>query len=702
MIYLHKYPFVRLVIPYGTGIWLANKFQTDVPWMVLFAVVLAGMLSLFATAFWFRSYSLRWVYGFLLSVMLLAAGMMNIQSYNPQYKPDHFINDSTSSTHYFVARIAENPERKERTTKLLLELQAIADSSGMKAVKGMVLAYVNNENQTTLPSYGDMIVFSKRPETTVPPLNPAQFDFASFLARKGIFHQVFLKDGEWHITGKGYTNPLYIVAYLMRDHLLEVMKANGLEGDVLYVASAILLGYDDHLPPYLRKGYTAAGGMHVLCVSGLHVGVIFLIFSFMLKFLDSRKKTKYIKTIFLFVIIWFYALLTGLSPSVQRAAIMISFVLFGQLLMRKGYLINSLSASAFLLLCIDPYTLFHIGFQLSYGAVLGIVLLQKPVYNLFYFKNKIANTIWEITTVAIAAQAVTTPFVLHYFHQFPTYFMLSNLFLVPLSFVIIVSGMGLLLTSFLPFLPWVFGKFTSAMIFIMNYLILWIEQLPYAVFRELYITRTESLILIVSLILIIQLFNHGIRNYLLPLFITLILFFSSVTFRNVQQFQQAKMVVYGLNRYTAIDFIYGKEHIMLADSNLMKDEFALGFNLEKYWSQSGISSKPLWFGKDDILNHSHIKKEGRVISFNGKTIALWEKDSRKKIVPPKKLKVDYVLITGNVPERMQELLLYYEFDQLVLDLSLPVWNAEKWKAEASASNVNLYDIRQSGALIVNF
>ncbi len=702
MIYLHKYPFVRLVIPYGIGIWIANRFQTEIPWMVLFAVVTAGMVSLFAIAFWFRSYSFRWIYGVLLSVMLLAAGIMNIQSFNPQYKSDHLLNDSTTSTHYFVARIAENPERKERTTKLLLELHTIADSNGLKAVKGLVLAYVNNENQTVVPSYGDLIVFSKRPEITASPLNPAQFDFASFLARKGIFHQVFLKEGEWHITGKGYTNPLFVVAFLMRDYLLEVMKENGLEGDVLHVASAILLGYDDHLPPYLRKSYTAAGGMHVLCVSGLHVGVIFLIFSFILKSLDRGKKTRYIKTVFLFIIIWFYALLTGLSPSVQRAAIMISFVLFGQLLVRKGYLINSLSASAFLLLFIDPYTLFHIGFQLSYGAVLGIVLLQKPVYNLLYFKNKVVNTIWEITTVAIAAQAVTTPFVLHYFHQFPTYFMLSNLFLVPLSFVIIVSGMGLLLTSFLPFLPWILGKFTSAMIFIMNYLILWIEQLPYAVFRELYITRTESLILIIALFLIIQIFNHGIRNYLLPLLMMVIIFFSSVTLRNIQQFQQSRMVVYGLNRYTAIDFIYGKEHIMLADSNLMKDEFALGFNLEKYWSQSGIASKPLWFGKDDIVKHSHIKKEGQVISFNGKTIALWEKDNRKKIVPPKKLKVDYVLITGNVPERLQELLLYYEFDYLVLDLSLPVWNADKWKAEAIASKVNLYDIRQSGALIVNF
>lgn len=701
MINLHKYPFVRLVIPYAFGIWIAHTFQTSIPWEWLSVIVFTGVVLMVLIALLSGNRRLGVVYGMVLSLMLIASGMMNIQADRPQSRPNHFINDTTKAI-YFKARVTENPVRKERTTKVLLSLHGLADSNMLKPVNGLVLAYISNEDNELIPTYGDIIVFWKRPEPPAMALNPAQFDFTSYLAGQGIYHQVFLKKGDWSILEKGYTNPLFVAAFYMRDKLLHAMSENGLAGDEFHVASAILLGYDDHLPAFLRKSYTAAGAMHVLCVSGLHVGLIFMIFSYLLGFLDRMKRTRNIKTLFLFVIIWFYALITGLSPSVLRASIMISFILIGKLLMRKGFIINSLSASAFLLLYIDPFTLYHIGFQLSYSAVLGIVLLQKPIYNMLHLKNKIANTIWEISSVSIAAQLATTPFVLHYFHQFPTYFILSNLLLVPLSFAIILMGMGLLLTSFLPFLPWLFGKITSSMIFVMNYFILWIEQLPSSVLRGLYITSTESFTLIIGLTLLIQMFNAGIKKLFLPLLLMILIFFSSVTLRNLEREQQSKMIIYGLNKYTAIDFVRGKEHIMLADSNLMKDEFMLGFNLEKFWSQYGLSNPPLWFSKDDTIKHPFINKKQQVISFNGKTIALWEKDSKRKILPQQKLKVDYVLIAGNMPENMRDLRRYYEFELLIFDLSLPAWNAEKWKAKALAEKINLYDIRQSGAFIVNF
>jgi competence protein ComEC len=701
MINLHKYPFVRLVVPYASGIWIAQSYQTDIPWEWLSAVVFAGVVLMFLIALIYRNTRLGVFYGTVLSLMLIASGMMNVQAYRPQSIPEHIINDTTSAV-FFKARVSENPERKEKTTRLVLSLQSIADSNSMKPLKGLVLAYINNEDEVEIPAYGDIIVFGKRPENPAKTLNPAQFDYPAYLAGKGIFHQVFLRKGDWQFTEKGFANPLFVASFYMRDKLLQAMSENGLSGNEFHVASAILLGYDDHLPAFLRKSYTAAGAMHVLCVSGLHVGLIFMIFSYLLGFLDLMSRTRIIKTIFLFVIIWFYALITGLSPSVLRATIMISFILIGKILMRKGFLINSLAASAFLLLNIDPFTLYHIGFQLSYSAVLGIVLLQKPIYNLIHLKHKIPNTIWEVTTVAIAAQMATTPFVLHYFHQFPTYFMLSNLLLVPLSFAIILMGMGLLLTSFLPFLPWLFGKITSSMIFVMNYFIIWIEQLPNSVLHGLYITQTESFILIVALIFLVQMFDIGFRKLFLPVLLLLTLFFSSVTMRNIELQQQSKMIVYGLNRFTAIDFINGKEHIMLADSNLMKDAFMLGFNLEKFWSQYGLSNPPQWFSKDDTIKHHFINKKQQLISFNGKTIALWEKDSKRKISPQQKHKVNYVLITGNVSQNMPELRRFYEFDTLILDLSLPVWNADKWKARALADTINLYDIRENGAFIVRF
>ena len=163
------------------------------------------------------------------------------------------------------------------------------------------------------------------------------------------------------------------------------MRDLGIEGDEYAVAAAILLGYDDTLPTELRQKYVAAGSMHILCVSGMHVGVVFMVFSYLLGFLNRHKPWQNVlKQSLLLLLIWFYALLAGLAPSILRSTIMLSFVIIGGMLKREGVLLNSLAASAFLLLCIDPANLFNVGFLLSYCAVIGIVVLQRPIYNLFY------------------------------------------------------------------------------------------------------------------------------------------------------------------------------------------------------------------------------------------------------------------------------------------------------------------------------
>lgn len=231
------------------------------------------------------------------------------------------------------------------------------------------------------------------------------------------------------------------------------MAGLGIEGDEYSVAAAILLGYDDELPPELRQNYVTAGSMHVLCVSGLHVGIIFLVFSTILSFLDKYGAVfKILKFCILLLIMWTYAFIAGLAPSILRATIMISFIVIGKIIKRNGVIINSIAASAFVILAIEPEDLFNIGFQLSYAAVIGIVVLQRPIYNVFYIKNKILDKIWELTSVTLAAQFATAPFTIFYFNQFPLYFWLSNLFMTPLSTVVIIGGMIMLLVSFIPYL----------------------------------------------------------------------------------------------------------------------------------------------------------------------------------------------------------------------------------------------------------
>ncbi|PKP52883.1 MAG: hypothetical protein CVT92_06845 [Bacteroidetes bacterium HGW-Bacteroidetes-1] len=701
MINLHKYPFVRFLMPYGLGIWLANNFKGLLSEPFGYGIVGVGLFVLIGMQLKLHSYPLRWLFGAILSIILVVAGVLNVQLQQPSRNATHLIHDQVPSS-FYKARLIEPAIKGEKTTKLLLKLQSTVDSNGQIIKDGLILAYIKNDDNAVFPEYGDMVLFRKTPISPEAPLNPDQFDYKLYLERKGVYHQIFLKESEWWIVGRGYRNPVFFLAYNLRNKLLHAIQENGLSGDEFHVASAILLGYDDHLPSYLRKGYTAAGAMHVLCVSGLHVGIIFLIFSFLLGFLKQSRFQQILKTVLLLIVIWFYALITGLSPSVLRATIMISFVLFGQLFKRNGFIINSLAASAFVLLWVDPSTLFNIGFQLSYSAVLGIVLLQKPIYHWLFVKNYVLDKIWGITSVAIAAQLATMPFVLHYFNQFPSYFMLSNLFLVPLSFFVIVSGMALLLTSFLPFIPQFLGWVTYGLIFVMNHLILSIEALPHAVISELYISWLEVVLLVLLISSVLMMVTLSARKWTIPAMLLAALLLTSFTWRNIKSHQQSRLMIYGLNRQTAIDLIKGRDHVLIADSSIIADAFSLSYNLEKHWVHSGLNTKPVWFERNATVQHTFFDKKGPLISFNGKILALWDRYNQNQFLYSRQMKVDYVLINGNTSECLNEVRRYFDFQILILDLSVPDWHAEKWEQSAKDASVEMYDIRKKGAFMVVF
>ena len=367
---------------------------------------------------------------------------------------------------------------KEKSVKVMLDFYAFEEDDNVKSMDSKIIAYFEKNEKSLSLKYGDCIALFASPDEVEKPPNPEQFDYKDYLYKKGVTHQVYLKSDAWIDIGYNDSNPIYRFSYWMRDFLLETMQNLGVQDEEYSVAAAILLGYDDSLPQELRQKYVAAGAMHILCVSGLHVGVIFMVFSYMLAFLDDRRKWQYVvKNCILFVLIWFYALIAGLAPSILRATIMLSFVIVGNMINRKGVLLNSLAASAFILLCVNPANLFDVGFQLSYLAVIGIVVLQVPISKIVYSKYKIINKIWEITSVTIAAQIATAPFTIYYFHQFPIYFWLSNLFMTPISSVVIMGGMIMLLIFFIPYVNVAVAWIVSKMIYVMNFGVSWIESL---------------------------------------------------------------------------------------------------------------------------------------------------------------------------------------------------------------------------------
>lgn len=686
MINWFKYPFIRLLIPFVLGIWLSYScfdLGKNGAKIALIAIVSIGIIA-FMVASTIKDYKYRWVFGVILNLHLILIGVAVVHIRNDD------LDDDCGS---FVARLAECPTEKEKSVKVVLEMQSD---------QGLVMAYFEKNERSLGLQYGDVIVFFVPPNIVESSKNPEQFDYQKYLYRKGILRQVYLKNDSWKRLDYNRANLIYAYSYRLRDYLLKTMHDLGIEGNEYAVAAAILLGYDDTLPTELRQKYVAAGSMHILCVSGMHVGVVFMVFSYVLGFLNKRKPWQNVlKQSLLLLLIWFYALLAGLAPSILRSTIMLSFVIIGDMLKREGVLMNSLAASAFLLLCIDPADLFNVGFLLSYCAVVGIVVLQRPIYNLFYTKLKFFDKIWELTAVTLAAQIATAPFSIYYFHQFPSYFWLSNLFMGPISTAVIIGGMVMLLISFIPYINIGVAFCVKWMIFVMNFIVSWIESLPLSIIKGLYINTLEFVCLVIALLLLMMLIEHKKKALMFGTLSILLIFSVSQLTRSVFQRNQMALTVYSMSKNTAIDFVCGTEHVLVCDTTVINDPSQASFSIENHLIREGVykNSTLLPLCCPNFENH-YLKKCKNMVSFGGKTIVFFDKNSTFGVKLPYRPHVDCYVVYGRNKVDLEKLLNCYIVDLLIIDGSVPDYLRNRIIEKAEEIGQKYYDVKTEGAYVL--
>lgn len=674
-------------MPLVLGIWLSfsclNLPKGELH--IVFGAVVVSGVALFVVHSAVKDYKYRWIFGAILNLHLILIGIAIVHIRNDDLDEDCDV---------WVARLAECPTEKEKTVKVVLEMQS---------AQGSVMAYFEKNERSLNLTYGDVIVFYEPPKLVEPPNNPEQFDYQKYLSRKGILRQVYLKDESWKLLKNKRVNPIYAFSYNLRDFLLATIRKLGISDDEYSVAAAILLGYDDTLPTELRQKYVAAGSMHILCVSGMHVGVIFMVFSYMLGFLDKRKRGQNVtKQMLLLVMIWFYALLAGLAPSILRSTIMLSFVIVGDMIKRNGILLNSLAASAFLLLCIDPANLFNVGFLLSYCAVIGIVTLQKPIYNIFYVKPKLLDKVWEMSSVTLSAQLATVPLSIYYFYQFPTYFWLSNLFMGPISAIVITGGMVMLMVFFIPYINIGVAFCVKWMIYAMNFIVSWIETMPHAIIKGLYINNLEFICLIIAFVLLMMLVEHKKKPFLFGILSMLLIFSVSQLIRAVIQRDRMSITVYSVNKASAIDFVCGNEHVLICDSIFVNNPSLANFTIENHLIREGVFSNGVSVPIDSsYFNSDYLKKRDNLISFGGKIIGIMDEKSLFGVKMAFRPHLDYFIVRGRVNIDLERLLNCYVVDLLVIDSSVPEYVSQKIIQKAEDMEQDYYDVKTSGAYVFN-
>ena len=612
---------------------------------------------------------------------------------------NHFSRLADKNIRVYSGIVDNEPAERANSYRFTLKTDLLKTDDALNSVSGNIMVYVAKDSLAKTIHYGDRILFTESPVFVPGPKNPDEFDYAAYLENKGIYHQVFLRTGRYEIRHDGGGNALQAFAYRVRQELLRLFRDAGMDGREYAVAAALMIGYSDLLDVDQRKEFAGAGAMHILCVSGLHVGIIFILADKLFFFLRKQKRGKWLRPLLILLVIWFYALITGLAPSVMRASLMFSLVTIGGALNRKSHIINSISASAFLLMLINPAIIFELGFQLSYAAVLGIVLLQPHLQKLFIPNNKFQKYLWDIIAVSLAAQIATGPISLMYFHQFPNYFLITNLIVIPLAGVLIYSGLAFVLLSQIPLLGTLASTVLVWELKFLNSAVGLIEGLPGSVSRDIYLPGFSTFLLYIVILSLFVSFLYKKRYWFRLGIATLALFIMAMGYLNIQRANRHELIIHNLRSHTAIGLVKNRSHMLFADSALIANPEKLSYPLEGYVIKNGL--RPLKMV--DVASDSTQGAMGMVyrgfIEAGGKRIALV---SHKNDLPEagKQIQVDFVVLTGNPWVKAGELTAAFPGATFVIDASNWQRKTMEWLEDFKKLNANTYSVAEMGALVV--
>ena len=623
----NSFPMLRIIPPFLAGV-VGTAFAIEAVQLsstLLYSTLATLVIVVAATLLFASLTSNRVRFGLVAWLLMFSLGTFLTISISNVVFPESLENayaDSKEGT--YIIKVVDEPQVKERSVKVVAEL-----TNDSVSKNGKVLLYFNNDSTHENIKYGDFLVVRTTLEKVNNLGNPNEFNYQRYLRFHGISFRGYVASGKSELLSTD--NPgIWGHFYAIRKKLVQTLAAAGLDGNELSVASALILGYRADLDRELMSAYAGAGATHVLAVSGLHVGIVYVILNSLLKFMDRRRKVKVVKTILLIMLLFGYAGLTGLSASVFRAATMFSFVAVGKAIKRDTNIFNTLAASAFVLTALDPMIIMQVGFQLSYAAVIGIVLIQPRLFNLISFpRSRILDWAWSITCVSLAAQIATAPLGLLYFHQFPNFFWVSNLVVIPAAAVILYLGFSLFVFSFWQPTQLFFGFLLKELIGILNHVVVRIEEIPYSVLSGIDITTVETLIIYMVIFGVLVFIIQKVRIGLYAAILLGILFVTLQIVETRNQSEQRLITVYNVRGETALGLFHGKNVTFLSSEELYEDQQSMLFHVQHHWWNIGVDSVNHIIINDSLTN--------RCLEWGSKRFGLLEVSTQ---VPIEKMDID--------------------------------------------------------------
>lgn len=593
--------------------------------------------------------------------------------------------------------LREHPEEKERSLlcRVALLEEFRQDTVVRHARKHRFLAYFPKDSAAAALRRGDELLLYARLAPPVNGGNPNEFDYVRHLRRRGYSGTAYVAVGHWKKTGHDASRSLSQVAQDYREKVIGLYRSLGFEGEVRAVLSALTVGDKEELDDELRETYSVAGASHVLALSGLHVGLLYaLLWLLFSPWWRRWQRLKPLLLMLLGLLLASFAFFTGLSSSVVRSVVICLLLALGSLQSEKPLTLNTLAATAFLMLLCKPAWLFDVGFQLSFSAVAALVLVQPRLYALWQPENPLLRYVWGLLTVSVSAQLGTAPLVAFYFSRFSTHFLLTNLWVIPLVSLVLYSAVLLLLLTPFPFLQQAFAGVVEGLILLQNEGLRRIGQLPGAAADGIWLDVGGVLLLYLFLAMAYRgLLRRTSRNLFLALGALLAVAFW-YTGSMLANAPCRSIAFYNVRGCPVVHCLTDSRRSWLVFPDTLPDVGRLRRALSPHWNRMRLEPPRLVAGD---YSASGLSVRNRMLFYAGKRICLLCDDRWRHKVASSPLPIDYLYISKDYRGGVEELTSLFSVGMVVLDASLSARYQEKIAGDCLRLGIPCLSLSRKGS-----
>ena len=672
-------PFFRVLLPFTAGILCYDKGWVAVPVSYGLVIICLAFLLYLALFFAKKSSHLFSMFPFLLLGVIMFFSGNAISYFNDARNNKTWFGNSINTGSTYLARITDVPSEKERSWKVQVSIENIIKGGKVTAASGNTFLYLYKDRFPMLLHKGDSILLPDKWQPIKNAGNPFEFDYATYCKRNNIYYQQLSSVNDIRLyatndpSATNFIDRWHDWCMLQLDKYITDAKTKGL-------IQAMLLGDEVNLDEELRQSYTDTGIVHIIAISGGNVAIFFIVISYVLWWL-RHKKYLWVKYLIALPLVWVYVLMAGAAPSAIRAAMMFSLLAFSIMFQKNSNSLNQLFATAFLLLCVQPEWLFSLGFQLSFVAVLSLILFYKWVYKWINSENKIVKMFWSVVSASIAAEVLVAPLVIYYFHTFPLLFIVANVAAYLFMSLVLVLGIAIIALGFIPPLATFIGICTVWIVTVFDKIVVWLQGFNPVSFHFLMLTDVEVLLVYVIISGLILFVIKKQKSALFTGLVAICLLLSSFCYNEWIRLHQQKLVIYNTAKSNYIELIHGKSFTVLN-------------------TDSSATKKIAYAIKPAHINWGAWQEEKRaatdVVNINGKTMLLLNKGVSTDTHFP----VDYLFINCNEETDPVKLQKIFSPILMVIGNNFSRKQVEHFVKDCKAAAIPVHSMANDGAFIL--